>query len=508
MKLHRALPRAGAALKAPIQPQPRPITARATSISTARTISSSATTSAGLMRQGRAPAENPGATRCPLPLRQSRHHASSAPDSLSTGPLKKTALYDLHLAHGARMVPFGGYHMPVQYADQSVSASHHFTRSHASLFDVGHMVQHRFSGPGAADFLQRVTPGSIAALQPHHSTLSTLLWPGTGGIVDDTIITRLPTEHPDDQHLFYVVTNAACRDKDLAYLGEELRGWDGAEVRHEVLEGWGLIALQGPLSEETLAKVLVAGSSSEAPPPNLRELYFGQSAFARVRGAERPVLASRGGYTGEDGFEISTAPSDAAAVAEALLAAGGLGGGPEEERGVRLAGLGARDSLRLEAGMCLYGHDLDDGTTPVEAALSWVVGRDRRATADPARGAFHGAEVVLAQLTPRAKGGRGVERRRVGLVVEGAPAREGAEILAAAAADGQGQGEGGERIGVVTSGCPSPTLGKNIAMGYVRDGLHKAGTEVEVLVRGRRRKAVVTKMPFVPTKYWKGPPAA
>ncbi|RYO77134.1 hypothetical protein DL764_010240 [Monosporascus ibericus] len=500
MKLRRALPRARAALKTPIQPQSRLTPGRATSILTVRTISTSATTNARLIRRDRPPAENLGATRCTLPLRQSRHYASSAPDSLSTGPLKKTALYDLHLAHGAKMVPFGGYHMPVQYADQSVSASHHFTRSHASLFDVGHMVQHRFSGPGAADFLQRVTPGSIAALQPHHSTLSALLWPGTGGIVDDTIITRLPAERPDDRHLFYVVTNAACRDKDLAYLGEELRKWDGADVRHEVLEGWGLIALQGPLSEETLAKVLVADSSEEAP-PNLRELYFGQSAFARVRGAEQPVLASRGGYTGEDGFEISTAPSDAAAVAEALLAAGGLGG-PEEERRVRLAGLGARDSLRLEAGMCLYGHDLDDSTTPVEAALSWVVGRDRRATADPAQGAFHGADVVLAQLTPRGKGGRGVERRRVGLVVEGAPAREGAEILGGA--DGQEK----EKIGVVTSGCPSPTLGKNVAMGYVRDGLHKAGTEVEVMVRGRRRKAVVTKMPFVPTKYWKGPPAA
>ncbi|RYP74571.1 hypothetical protein DL771_002837 [Monosporascus sp. 5C6A] len=495
MKLPPALSRARAALKTPNKPHSRLTPVQATSIWTARRISSSATSNAGLIKQDRAPAENLTATRRPLPLRQGRRYASSAPDSLSTGPLKKTALYDLHLAHGAKMVPFGGYHMPVQYADQSVSASHHFTRSHASLFDVGHMVQHRFSGPGAAGFLQRVTPGSIAALQPHHSTLSALLWPGTGGIVDDTIITRLPAEHPDDQHLFYVVTNAACRDKDLAYLGEELRKWDGADVRHEVLEGWGLIALQGPLSEETLAKVLVAGSSPEAP-PSLRELYFGQSAFARVRGAEQPVLVSRGGYTGGDGFEISTAPSDAAAVAGALLAAGGLGG-PEGERKVRLAGLGARDSLRLEAGMCLYGHDLDDSTTPVEAALSWVVGRDRRATADPAQGAFHGADVVLAQLTPRSKGGRGVERRRVGLVVEGAPAREGAEILGKE-----------EKIGVVTSGCPSPTLGKNIAMGYVRDGLHKAGTEVEVLVRGRSRKAVVTKMPFVPTKYWKGPPAA
>ncbi|KAK7988079.1 hypothetical protein PG989_008394 [Apiospora arundinis] len=142
--------------------------------------------------------------------------------------------------------------------------------------------------------------------------------------------------------------------------------------------------------------------------------------------------------------------------------------------------------------MCLYGHDLDDTTTPVEAALSWVIGKDRR---DPAsKNPFHGAEVILPQLTPKSKGGAGVSRRRIGLVVDGAPAREGAEIVDA----------NGQKIGVVTSGCPSPTLGKNIAMGYIQDGSHKAGTEVEVLVRGRKRKAVVTKMPFVPSKYWKG----
>lgn len=144
--------------------------------------------------------------------------------------------------------------------------------------------------------------------------------------------------------------------------------------------------------------------------------------------------------------------------------------------------------------MCLYGHDLDDTTTPVEAALSWIVGKDRRSETDVANGAFHGAFVILSQLKPKSKGGAGVGRRRVGLVVEGAPAREGAEIVDAA----------GSKIGVITSGCPSPTLEKNIAMGYVKDGLHKAGTEVEVVVRGRKRKAVVTKMPFVPSKYWKG----
>lgn len=379
------------------------------------------------------------------------------------------------------MVPFGGFHMPVQYSGLSVSASHHFTRSHASLFDVGHMVQHRFSGPGATAFLQRVTPASLGPLPLHQGTLSTLLWPGTGGIVDDTVVTKLG----DD--LFYVVTNAACRDKDLAYLGEQLGLWrqgGGAEVDHEVLEGWGLVALQGPLAEEILGEIVLAPEGVK-----LKELYFGQSLFVmvKVRGSElsKPVLVSRGGYTGEDGFEISISPDETVAVTESLLEAAG------EER-LQFAGLGARDSLRLEAGMCLYGHDLDDTTTPVEAALGWIVGKDRR---DPkAEGAFHGAEVIVGQLTPKSKGGKGVARRRVGLVIEGAPAREGAEIV-----DGEGN-----KIGAVTSGCPSPTLGKNIAMGYVKDGMHKAGTEVEVTVRGRKRKATVTKMPFVPTKYWKG----
>ncbi|KAI1501726.1 hypothetical protein F5X99DRAFT_190005 [Biscogniauxia marginata] len=430
-----------------------------------------------------------------LPVRTTRrHYASSSPSS--TAPLKKTPLYDLHLAHGAKMVPFGGYEMPVQYAGLGVSASHHFTRSHASLFDVGHMVQHKFAGPGAAAFLQRVTPGSIAALPPHQSTLSALLWPDTGGIVDDTIVTRLPSGS-EGEDLFYVVTNAACRDKDLAYLADQLAAWDGAEVRHEVLEGHGLVALQGPLAAEILSAILADPANA-----NLPKLYFGQSRFMRVKvgpGArELPtlVLVSRGGYTGEDGFEISIPPdiddknnNTTVAVTEALLTAAG----PEK---LQLAGLGARDSLRLEAGMCLYGHDLDDSTTPVEGSLSWIVGKDRRDATSLADGAFHGAPVILSQLKPRASGVHAT-RRRVGLVVEGAPAREGAEI--------QVQEDGGQSrpVGVVTSGCPSPTLGKNIAMGYVEHGPHKAGTELQVVVRGRPQKAVVTKMPFVESKYYK-----
>ncbi|KXJ95806.1 hypothetical protein Micbo1qcDRAFT_157882 [Microdochium bolleyi] len=403
--------------------------------------------------------------------------------SSETGPLQRTALYDLHLSHGAKMVPFGGFEMPVQYSGLGVSASHHFTRTNASLFDVGHMVQHRFQGPGAVAFLERVTPASVSKLPVHQGTLSTLLWPGTGGIVDDTIITKLG----DD--VFYVVTNAACRDKDLKYLGEQLEQFraenkDAGAVNHEVLDGWGLVALQGPVSEQILSEVVEQEGSE--PVSNLRELFFGQSKFLKLKGCTTgPVLVSRAGYTGEDGFEISISPEDTVAVTKALLDTAG----PER---LQWAGLGARDSLRLEAGMCLYGHDLNDTTTPVEGALGWIIGKDRRDPAAP--NPFHGADVILPQLVPKSKGGTGVSSRRIGLVVSGAPAREGADIT----------DKEGNKIGTVTSGCPSPTLGKNIAMGYVRDGMHKNGTEVEVLVRGKKRAAVVTKMPFVPTQYWKG----
>lgn len=455
---------------------------------TARRLSSRAaaavpiTTTASLLHHDH---HHPRQQQSPALLSRQTRHASSS-SSLSA-PLQKTPLYDLHLAHGAKMVPFGGFHMPVQYSQLSVSQSHLFTRSHASLFDVSHMVQRVFSGPGAARFLQRITPSGIEGLGEHRSTLSCLMnAAGTGGIVDDTIVTRLGGEK------FYVVTNAACREKDDGYLGAEVEKWNGEfeaagqGVKQEILEGRGLVALQGPEAEGILAKV-VEGNGLD-----LKGLLFGQSAFAKVKLGEGrvsgEVLISRGGYTGEDGFEISIAGPETVEVTEALLAAGG----PEK---VQFAGLGARDSLRLEAGMCLYGHDLDDSTTPVEAGLSWIIPKERR-TADAG---FYGADVIAGQLVVKSKGGKGVERRRVGLIVEGAPAREGAEIVSRAE-----DGKEAVKLGVVTSGCPSPSLGKNIAMGYVKDGFHKAGTEVDVLVRGRPRKAVVAKMPFVPTKYWKG----
>ncbi|KAI1208889.1 glycine cleavage system T protein [Annulohypoxylon truncatum] len=482
MKTSRVIARAGKgvpALRAPREQQARLLSSATLS---------SASTSRTLRRQSKLSSHPiPTSTSAVLPLQAHRSYAD-APKT--DEPLRKTQLYDLHIEHGAKMVPFGGYQMPVIYSDQSVSESHLWTRKSCSLFDVGHMVQHRFRGAGATAFLQRVTPAGVEGLSPQSSTLSALLHPGTGGIVDDTIITKLA-----DGSSYYVVTNAGCRDKDLAYLERELEKWrdeGNPPVEHEVLEDQGLVALQGPTAHLALADLLEDAAAVDLP-----SLLFGTVRSVSLKipsdtnsGSEKyhvvkDVLVSRGGYTGEDGFEISIPPEHTAAVVAHML----------RQDSVKLAGLGARDSLRLEAGMCLYGHDIDDSTTPVEAALGWIVGKERRAETDLGKGAFYGADVILAQLTPKSKGGKGVERRRVGLVVDGAPAREGAVIL---------EGPGGDEVGKVTSGCPSPSLGKNIAMGYVRDGLHKAGTELRVVVRGKERGAVVTRMPFVPTKYWKG----
>lgn len=391
--------------------------------------------------------------------------------------LKKSPLHDLHVANGAKLVPFAGYELPVQYSSLSLTKSHHFTRDHASLFDVSHMVQHTFKGSAAAAFLEKVTPSSWSTQGPMQSKLTTFLWPNTGGIIDDSIVTRTGEDE------YYVVTNGACLDKDSKYFDEEL-GKFGGDVQWTRLDGSGLVALQGPQSVEILTDAL-------ASDVDLKGLYFGNAVWAEFKladgGKTHPILVSRGGYTGEDGFELSLngklypALETTLPTVEAILKIAG----PER---LALAGLGARDSLRLEAGMCLYGHDLDDTITPVEAGLSWIIPPERRKN-----GGFHGEEIIIPQLTLKSKGGRGVDRRRIGLVIEGAPAREGAEIH-----------KDGEKVGIITSGVPSPTLGKNIGMGYIKDGLHKAGMELDVMVRGRSRKAVVTKMPFIPSKYWKG----
>ncbi|TGZ76891.1 glycine cleavage system T protein [Ascodesmis nigricans] len=392
--------------------------------------------------------------------------AASAP----AGELKKTPLYSLHVEAGAKMVPFAGYSMPVTYPGQSLTESHNHVRTKAGLFDVSHMVQHRFKGPAALPFLEKLTPSDLTLLTPGTSTLSVFLHPVTAGIVDDLIITMLT---PED---FYVVTNAGCAEKDLAHIAENLATFEGrAGVEHTVITDHALLALQGPNSELHLGDFLTRAGAENF---NLREFYFGESKlFQTVTMGDLRV--ARGGYTGEDGFEISIHESVAPTAAKDLLE-------QSNEGRVRWAGLGARDTLRLEAGMCLYGHDLDDTTTPIEAGLKWLIGKRRAMD-----GGYHGHETLSRQYNDW----KLVERRRVGFIVEGAPAREGAEIISPE----------GEVIGKITSGCPSPTLGKNIAMGYVKSGFHKAGTELAARVRGRDRKLVVTKMPFVELNYYRKP---
>lgn len=401
----------------------------------------------------------PQTTTVRTTIPQTRGFASTVPArDDAAGTPRKTVLYDFHVANGAKMVSFGGYSMPLTYADLGQSASHHHTRNAASLFDVSHMVQHHFEGPGAGDFLEWLTPSSLKSLPAHQGTLSVLLNHG-GGILDDTVVTKIN----DDK--YYVVTNAGRRKEDLAWISERLAEFKGADVKHTVLEEQGLIALQGPKSVEVL--------SQHAPDMDFSKLTFGKSIYATIAGVPNCHIA-RGGYTGEDGFEISIPPSETVKVTDALL----------KTSSVAMAGLAARDSLRLEAGMCLYGHDLDETVGPAEAGLTWVVGKDRRASGD-----FIGAERVLREIK------EGPKRRRVGLVVEGAPAREGTQVFLPSS---------NEAIGAITSGIPSPTMGKNIAMAYVTNGNHKKGTQLEVQVRGKRRLAEVTKMPFVENKFFRG----
>ncbi|PVG03305.1 putative GCV1-glycine decarboxylase, subunit T, mitochondrial [Serendipita vermifera] len=381
-------------------------------------------------------------------------------------PLRRTGLYDFHMENGAKMVPFAGYDMPLTYSGVGQVESHKHVRSSVGLFDVGHMVQHYFRGPGATDFLEWLTPSSLESLVPNSSTLSVLLLPN-GGILDDTVITK----HSPEQ--YYVVTNAGRRDEDLSWFEAKIKEWNAShsnQVQHEVLENWGLVALQGPKAADYLQGFVEASGKN---PYDLKRLTFGKCATLNIAGTE--VHVARGGYTGEDGFEISLPPSETVDWTRKI-----------HKFPVQLCGLAARDSLRLEAGLCLYGSDLDETTSPVEAGLSWVIGKDRR-TLGSDRANFIGADVVIGQLND------GVKRKRVGFMVEGPPAREGALLY-----------HSGEQVGKITSGIPSPTLEKNIAMGYVATQHSKRGTELEVEVRGKRRKATVSKMPFVPTRYWRG----
>ena len=377
-------------------------------------------------------------------------------------PLKKTPLHALHVKLGARMVEFGGYDMPIQYPE-GIMAEHNWTRQHAGLFDVSHMGPSFLSLPqlGGGDeahrkvaaIVEKLVPSDIARLAPGKVQLTVLL-NEDGGIVDDLMVGRPP--HDDQQGGLYIVVNAGTKDNDFALI-QKTAGSDAELYR---ADDRALIALQGPEAEAVIAGIL----------PDAVPLTFMQ--FRQIK--DTPfgnVIATRCGYTGEDGFEILVPAEHAEAFAKKLLS----------DARVKPIGLGARDSLRLEGGMCLYGHDIDATKTPVSASLAWMISKGRRD-----RGDFPGAQRIMSELK------NGVPSKRVGIKPLGrAPAREGTEVHSV---DGQ-------VIGVVTSGGFGPTVNGPVAQGYVDTSYAKVGTPVKLIVRGKELDAEIASMPFVPAKY-------
>ncbi len=359
--------------------------------------------------------------------------------------LLKTPLYDLHVRLGGKLVPFAGYHLPVQYP-VGIMAEHLWTRESAGLFDVSHMGQIELHGEHVLAALEALVPGDLQILKPGRMRYSLLLDDG-GGILDDLMITRT------SDGLFLIV-NGAVKHADIAHMQGRLPA--GIALHHK--QDLALLALQGPKAVLALARLV----------PGVAQMTFMQGGAFTWQG--HALWISRSGYTGEDGFEVSVTADAAAAFAEAVLAQ------PE----VKPAGLGARDSLRLEAGLPLYGHDITTTTSPIEADLGFAISKRRKTEKG-----FPGADRIIAQLL------NGAATKRVGFIVEGRqPAREGAEIFAGTA-----------RIGAVTSGGFSPSLQQPIGMGYV-DRAHAAdGTALEIDVRGKRLAARVAPMPFVPHRY-------
>tara|TARA_E500000331_G_scaffold350853_1_gene396480 strand:- start:194 stop:1258 length:1065 start_codon:yes stop_codon:yes gene_type:complete len=352
------------------------------------------------------------------------------------------------MAAGGKMVPFAGYEMPVQYP-AGILAEHNHTRSKAAIFDVSHMGQVALRGNNAAAALERLVPGDIATL-PAGRMRYTMFTNDAGGILDDLMVTNA------GNYLFLVV-NAASKKEDIAHLRAGLPDLD-----IDVLDDRGMIALQGPAAAAVLARYA----------PGADTMPFMSALPFQIEGSRLAV--TRSGYTGEDGYEVSIPSADIVRITELLLA----------DPDVELSGLGARDSLRLEAGLCLYGHDIDHTTTPVEAGLIWTIGRRRRA-----EGGFPGAEIIQRQIAG------GAARKRVGILPDGkAPAREGTEITDA----------DGAVIGVVTSGGFGPTAGGPVAMGYVKTGHAARETPVNLVVRGKPRPGRIAAMPFVPNRYYRG----
>ena len=377
---------------------------------------------------------------------------STTPESTSVS-LARTPLYDLHLELGARMVAFAGYHMPVQY-ENGIIHEHQHTRAAAGLFDVSHMGQVRIFGEGAASALESLAPMDVVELEIGHMRYG-LFTDAGGGILDDFMVANAG-EHLD------MVINAACKKDDL----HRMRTAVGDRCRIEELEDRALLALQGPAACEVLG----------AMAPAINSMPFMTIADVELAGISCSI--SRSGYTGEDGFEISVPGAAAENLARKLLA----------NDAVAPIGLGARDSLRLEAGLCLYGHDLTPQTTPVEAGLTWTIAKVRRPGGQRA-GGFPGDDRILQQLVD------GASRRLVGLRPRGrAPVRAGADLMDA----------NGGSIGIVTSGGFGPTVGGPVAMGYVGSEHRKPGTTVQAVVRGKQLPTEVVRLPFVERRYYRG----
>lgn len=367
--------------------------------------------------------------------------------------LQYTPLHGLHKELGARMVPFAGYDMPVQYA-LGIMGEHNHARAHAGFFDVSHMGQAYLTGHGIADALEKIVPANIKSLGEGRMRYSQLL-NDQGGIIDDLMITNLGMA--GDQERYFLVVNAACKDRDLAHIGENI----DQDIKLEPLLNRSLLALQGPKAATVACRLW----------PELAEMPFMSARHVALDGDE--ILASRCGYTGMDGFEFSVADDKAENFARWLL-------GQEE---VAPIGLGARDSLRLEAGLCLYGHDIDESTTPVEAGLLWSISKRRRT-----EGGFPGDKIIKAQIE------NGMNRTLVGIKPEGrAPAREGTDI----------ENSAGENIGIITSGGFGPSIGGPIAMGYVARGYETEGTQLNLIVRGRALPARVAALPFVQPSFYR-----
>ncbi|WP_137894919.1 glycine cleavage system aminomethyltransferase GcvT [Ramlibacter sp. 2FC] len=403
--------------------------------------------------------------------------------SAADANLLTTPLHALHLELGARMVPFAGYHMPVQYP-AGLMAEHHHTRNAAGLFDVSHMGQLRLVGPEAAAAFETLMPVDVVDL-PVGKQRYGLLLNDEGGIIDDLMFfncgddasfagppqeARAPSGGSEPRATserggnIFVVVNGACKAGDIAHIQAKI----GKRCQVRPLPERALLALQGPQAVTALARLL----------PGVEALVFMSGASFAWNGTE--LFVTRSGYTGEDGFEISVHQDQAEALARALLAQ------PE----VKPIGLGARNSLRLEAGLCLYGNDIDTQTTPVEAALTWAIQKVRRSGGARA-GGFPGAERVLAQLDGQAP----PARKRVGLIaLERVPVREHVEL----------QNPDGQRVGEVTSGLLGPTIDQPVAMAYVGAEYAAAGTRLNAMVRGKPVPMEVSAMPFVPTRYYRG----